>query len=225
MLQAALAADDRMIVIGTSHPDRSDTHLAGIELATGRTRWANPPVAPAHLIQFQSNSPFVSVALKDGHVIRLNALTGREQQRFLTDASDHWQPNPDPLGRPIFGKCTFNRDGSVFITAVKNSLQLWDVAEGKIKRATRQRIAEGWLYALAPDGALLAIADSQIGAKRFNNHIRLDDLKLDKPVLDLDAGDNQISVLAFSPDGSKLLSGFLRGSAIVWDVRQPTVPP
>ena len=45
-------------------------------------------------------------------------------------------------------------------------------------------------------------------------------MKLDKPALELDAGDNQISVLAFSPDGSKLLSGFRRGSAIIWDVRR-----
>ena len=134
VLQAALAADDRMIVIGTSHPHGNDSHLAGIELATGRTRWANPPVSPVTLLQFQSSSPFVSVALKDGHVIRLNALTGREQQRFLTDPSDHGHPDPDPLGRPIFGKSTFNRDGSVFITAVDRSLQLWDVAGGKIER-------------------------------------------------------------------------------------------
>ena len=141
VLQAALAADDRMIVIGTSHPQGNDSHLAGIELTTGATRWANPPVSPAHLIQFQSSSPFVSVALKDGHVIRLNALTGREQQRFLTDPSDHEHPNPDPLGRPIFGKGTFNRDGTVFITSVKHSLQLWDVAEGKIDRAMRHRVS------------------------------------------------------------------------------------
>ena len=50
--------------------------------------------------------------------------------------------------------------------------------------------------------------------------IRLHDVESGEPVLDLDAGDDLPSVLTFSPDGSKLLSGFGRGSVIVWNVQR-----
>jgi WD40 repeat protein len=39
-------------------------------------------------------------------------------------------------------------------------------------------------------------------------------------VLTLDPIDDRASVLVFSPDGTKLFTGFHRGSAIIWDVRR-----
>lgn len=32
--------------------------------------------------------------------------------------------------------------------------------------------------------------------------------------------DNRANVLSFSPDGTKLLTGFRKGSAMIWDVRR-----
>ena len=44
------------------------------------------------------------------------------------------------------------------------------------------------------------------------------------PVLTRDPADDRAEVLAFSPDGTRLLTGSERGSAIVWDVRRGQGP-
>ena len=126
-----------MIVIGTSHPQGNDSHLAGIELTTGAHA-----VGKSSRLAGTSNPVSIELAVRFGrtqrrsrHPAEVAAHRPRTAALFLTDPSDHEHPNPDPLGRPIFGKGTFNRDGTVFITSVKDSGQLWDVAEGKISTA------------------------------------------------------------------------------------------
>jgi WD40 repeat protein len=49
--------------------------------------------------------------------------------------------------------------------------------------------------------------------------IRLYDVESGEQVLTLEPGGDRGKVLAFSPDGTKLFSGFFRGTAMVWDVR------
>ena len=50
--------------------------------------------------------------------------------------------------------------------------------------------------------------------------IRLYDIETGKLVLVLDPPDDGAVVLAFSPDGTRLFTGFHRGTAIVWDVQR-----
>jgi len=53
-----------MVVVATSQGSRGDTHFIGIEVATGQTRWANPPVDqragfyPLAGMQFKARSLF-----------------------------------------------------------------------------------------------------------------------------------------------------------------------
>ncbi len=69
---AALAADDRMVVVATSHGGYGDSRFIGIDVATGQPRWANPPVGqrggfyPLAGIGFEAKSPWFKVALRDG---------------------------------------------------------------------------------------------------------------------------------------------------------------
>jgi WD40 repeat protein len=100
---AALEPDGRMLVVATSNGSRDDTHMIGVEVSTGRIRWANPaadkrqgfyPLAGMH---FEGDTPWFEAAMSDGNVIRFNALTGHEQRRFLAD----WRtPEQQKAGQP-----------------------------------------------------------------------------------------------------------------------------
>jgi hypothetical protein len=52
------------------------------------------------------------------------------------------------------------------------------------------------------------------------DRIRLYDVETGDPVLTLSPGEDRADVPAFSPDGTRLLAGSERGSAIIWDVRR-----
>src|SRR5262249_26386882 len=77
---AALAPDNRMLVVATSHGSYGDTHFIGVEVATGRTRWTNPSdderaaFYPVAGIQFEARMPWFQAAFRGGEVIRFNAL-------------------------------------------------------------------------------------------------------------------------------------------------------
>ena len=223
---AALAPDGRMVVVGTSHGAWDDTHLVGIEVETGRTRWANPPseeragFVQLAGMQFPSDSPFLAVAMRDGNVVRFNALTGREQRRFLADGR---APDKQGAARPksvdMF-TAAFSSDGRTMVSSSGESVCVWDVEAGTLRRRIRQSGTDACFLALAPDGKTVATSELSYGGTIGDDKIRLYDVESGEPVLTLEPVDDRAHVLAFSPDGTKLLAGFSRGSVIVWDVRR-----
>ena len=98
---------------------------------------------------------------------------------------------------------------------------VWDVEAGTLRRRIRYPHAARLLLALAPDGKTVATSDVRVRSGDFGEDtIRLYDVETGEPVLTLEPADDRADVLAFSPDGTRLLTGFQRGSAIVWDVRR-----
>ena len=84
----AVTPDGKLILsAGQRTVPITQTKLKFIEVETGRTRWTKPPAEErAGFVQlagmkFPSGSPFLAVAMRDGNVVRFNALTGREQRR------------------------------------------------------------------------------------------------------------------------------------------------
>jgi WD40 repeat protein len=55
--------------------------------------------------------------------------------------------------------------------------------------------------------------------------IRVYDVGTGEQILALEPGRRRAQVLAFSPDGTKLFTGFSGGSGIVWDVRREQESP
>ncbi len=214
---AALGPDGRMVVVGTSHGAWDDAHFVGIEVETGRTRWTNPPeeqragFVQLAGIQFASGSPFLEAAMRDGSVVRFNALTGREQRRF--PAGGH---TPD---HQIF-TAAFSADARVMVASSGEWVCVWDVEAGTLRRRIRQTSTQGGFLALAPDGKTVATSELSYGGTIGDDKIRLYDVESGEPVLALEPVDDRAHVLSFSPDGTKLLTGFSRGSVIVWDVRR-----
>ncbi len=223
---AAWRTDGRMVVVGTSHGAWDDTHLVGIEVETGRTRWTNPPAeeragfVQLAGMQFPSDSPLLEVAMRDGNVVRFNALTGREQRRFLADGR-----TPDKRGaaRSMSADmftAAFSSDGRTMVSSSGESVCVWDVDAGTLRRRIRQSGTDACYLALAPDGKTVATSELTYAGKIGDDRIRLYDVDSGEPVLTLEPADDRAHVLAFSPDGTKLLTGLSRGSLIVWDVRR-----
>jgi WD40 repeat protein len=220
----APAPDGRMVVVA------NDNCIVGIETVTGRPRWRTPTVnkpdtfvQPAAL-QFEANTTWFYVALKDGNVIRCNVLTGHEQRRFLVDGRTPEQRKAARLRDPVLSAAAFSADGRTMASFSEGWISLWDVEAGALRRKIRYPGAEGCLLALAPDGETVAATDGRTREGFGGDEIRLYDVETGDPVLTLDPADDRADVLAFSPDGTRLLTGSERGSAIVWDVRRGEGP-
>ena len=222
-----------MIVVGTSDDVRrttrlGDTRLAGVEVATGRTRWANPPDDGGNSflqvagMRFQRDSPFLEVAISDGNVIRFDGFTGREQRRFLADGR-----TPEELkGKRktnrdlLFYAAAFSDDGRIMVSyALGEWICVWDVESGTLRRRIRSPRAQGCYLTLSSDGKTIATAELLLPGEFSDDKIRLYDTDKGDLVLTLEPIDDRASTLAFSPDDTKLFSGFHRGTAIIWDVR------
>jgi WD40 repeat protein len=228
---AALGGDGRMVVAGTSSGGWGDTHLLGIDVAAVQTRWASPPESDragfGQLagMQFRSGSPFLDVAIRDGSVIRFNGLTGREQRRFLAE----WRPPEErQAARPrdlfVF-TASFSADGRIMASSSNQWICVWDAEAGSLRRRIRFPNAHGCFLALSADGRTVATSEVMYAGDEGENTIRLYDTGSGELVLTLDPGDDRADVLAFSADGARLLAGFHRGTALVWDVsRGPGAP-
>jgi WD40 repeat protein len=222
---AALAPDTRMVVVATSQGTYNDTHFIGIEVATGRTRWAFPPVdqraglAMVAGIQFEGKSPWFGVALGDGSVMRFNGLTGHEDRRFLAE----WRtPEQQKAGRPRapgMMVAAFSGDGKTLVSSAQEWVYVWDVKSGTMCRKFHHRYQRGCYLTLAPDGRTLATSDAWYGA----DAIRLYDIETGEQILALEPGEAWANVMEFSPDGTRLFTVVDRSSGIIWDVSRGQV--
>jgi WD40 repeat protein len=230
---AALAPDGRMLVVARSPRSSRELRLIGIEVATGKTRWATPPdhqppwsVRIAGM-RFESRPPWFNTVFRDGDVIRYNALNGHEQRRFVAD----WRtPEQQKVGRILqtdLWEATISADGRTLVSAGPEWLCVWDVESGSMRRKFPYPNEHGARVALAPDGRMLATTILQRVGEPAEDAIALSDVETGGQVFTLEPGEGRASVMVFSPDGAKLFTGLGRSSGIVWDVRsgQPTPRP
>jgi WD40 repeat protein len=121
---------------------------------------------------------------------------------------------------------TFTPDGKQLVSAGHDKVvRVWDWPEGKTIRTMRGQVApgdEGKIYAMAlsPDGRWLAVGGWFPGTREESDAIRLYEFATGKLIALLKGHTNVVNCLAFSPDGTRLISGGGLGddSAIIWDV-------
>lgn len=118
----------------------------------------------------------------------------------------------------VIGRMSMSTDGRVLARGGSGSneylgsLRFWDLASGK--ELVDRRIKVCSAHAISPDGRFLAVADTDI---------RLIELASGKEIRRFTFGDGDVDNIAFTPDGSKLLSSHNTRTALVWDLSYPKV--
>jgi WD40 repeat protein len=129
------------------------------------------------------------------------------------------------LPAEFYGTIALSADGKTLAAGGMPGIHLWDLAQRKeIKGLDRgfgkhKRFVS--VLAFSPNGRLLASAAGYPEPRDDmpdTPHIRLWDVKTGKEVASFPADEGFIASLAFSPDGSRLLSGMWNGSVLVWDM-------
>ena len=177
-------------------------------------------------MSIQPASTGLDVALVTGEVVQLDALTGQERHRFLAD----WRTPEDRQRQnstwPSMWKAAFSGDGRTLASATDEFIYVWDVNTGKLRRSIRLPHKHACNLAISSDGKTLATSDVPPYQGNWGEDaIRLYDTTTGEQALTLEPDDDRATVLTFSPDGSKLFTGFERAAALVWDVRGNTGDP
>jgi WD40 repeat protein len=110
----------------------------------------------------------------------------------------------DPQG---VTRVAFSPDGKHLATGGTEGAKLWDSATGKL---VSSRPGQSGRVAFSPDGKLLAVSASEM--------VVLWEVATGKDVRLVQGHQKQISDVAFSPDGRRLVSGGWDRLVIVWDV-------
>jgi WD40 repeat protein len=233
---AALSSDSKLLVVAppdpAGGPSPNAAELRGIDLTTGQTLWTGLPgerhpglfrlaQRDVRAMCFQPGSTALDVALCTGEVVRLDALTGRELRRFLTDWRSPEVRQSSRPGWPQMGPAVFSGDDRTLASIGDQSVYLWDVNSGKLRLSIRYPHG-GCYLALSAVGKMLAISDipGNGPANWGSNTICLYATETGEQVMTLEPA-NRATVLAFSPNGAKLFTGFHQGSGLVWDMRAP----
>ena len=223
---AALSPDRKVVVVATSFGGANETQLHGVEVETGRILYTTPPEnVPGGFwqmkaMQFRPASSILILADGNGDVIQLDGPTGKEQRRFVADYRTPEQRQADRSGELQLWEAAISADGRTMVSSSAEFVCVWDVETGKMTRKIRHPHTHGCKVAVSPDGKTAATSDLQYHGDYGEDTIRLYDLETGEQIMKMEPVDNRAVVLAFSPNGTKLFTGFYRGSATIWDVRR-----
>jgi len=165
-----------------------------------------------------------------GHAGRVSALAWSPDGKTLASASDDSDAGDAATIRlwdPATGKQVGRLDGHagriatigwapggrvLFSVGYGKTIRLWDVASRKeVRRLTDP--GDAWYAALSPDGRTLAVADS-------THVIRLIETATGQDIRHLAGHVDSMNSLAWSPDGTRLVSASSDTTLLVWAIRK-----
>lgn len=129
------------------------------------------------------------------------AVADAERKILLWDLKNQAAPPLELAKDTYLSDLVFSPDGNLLLGSSGNSgsesdLYLWDIANGTLLRTWK---AKGYQFAFHPNGSILAAADYSSG------EIVLYDLRTWTPIRKM-KGPQYVRLVAFSPDGSLLLT-------------------
>ena len=225
--QAALSHDEKYLIAASSNGGGNDTHLHGIDLEKGEVLYVNPPMeqrdALRHIesMQFRPDGMILETTMENGNIVLFDGTSGNEIRRFIADSRTSAQIQANRPSGPHLRSGVFSPDGRTLISTSDEHVNVWDVDAGMLHRQFRHQHATGYCaIAISPDSKVCAISDlARSGDSKFDT-IHLYDVESGELLMTVEPEDNRASLLSFSPDGTKLFTGYHRGSATIWDVRR-----
>lgn len=121
--------------------------------------------------------------------------------------------------RPHLGAGAFTRDANVLATSSEQNIFVWNLEKGTLQNQVAQPDIKGCRLSWNADATLLAVAESQYAGHQTAAQLRVVNPVTGETKLTLDPAGRFTSVIEYSPDGTKLFTGFGDGSALIWDAR------
>ena len=117
------------------------------------------------------------------------------------------------IDKPV-DSIAFSPDGTKIASGSKQNIMIWDVATGSLKKMLTPE--EGWIAAagsaaFSPDGKKIASINS--------GTILIWDVESGTLLIELPGNHYMVDSIAFSPDGTKIISGSSEGTIKIWDVQ------
>lgn len=132
----------------------------------------------------------------------------------LLPSGDRQRRIPDAA--PRIAGAALVPDLKTLVTSKGRELLFWDVQSGEMTAAMPSESAdEGGSIAFSPDGRLLLMVDR---AFTGSDALRVFDVESRRVIANFDSGQGRPRCFAFSPDGTRLVTGMDDGTALVGDL-------
>ncbi len=153
----------------------------------------------------------------NGYIRLFDALTWKEQSRFKVHSSNVYRPTFSPDGKFLAMGTGPDSQPSDPASKEKGSVQLWDLARGKLTRHFAGHQNSVFAVAFSPDGKTLA-SGSGDNWNRSDDTVRLWEVATGKERRCFRGHRNLVGSVAFSPDGKMLASTSEDTTVLIWDV-------
>ncbi|MBN1562931.1 MAG: protein kinase [Anaerolineae bacterium] len=206
--RVATASADKTVIIWD---------VQSVDQPRAAIREFTPLASPVDSIALSADRQFAFSGSRDGLITQWEIATGT--------ATQQWAINADEFPTEIFSLASSPVDNTLASGAADGSLILWNTADmTEIRRFAGFNVPVRSI-AFSPDGTQIIAAGGNLilgGDRQEDNTIRLWDVATGNEIRQFTGHIAPVHSVAFSPDGTQILSGAEDGSVSLWKVEDGT---
>ena len=174
-----------------------------------------PAASPICSVAVSPDGLTIAALSRIDHVISLWNTTTRQESGRL-------DPGTPTIGPPTCSGMAFSRDGETLIGTAddRRSIAIWNLPKRRLERVVPVFTLSEFVRSLAisPDQSRVAIGAS------YSGNLSVWDLRRGTLLVTLGGHGRQVSSVAWTPDGTRLVSASYDRTVRVWDSRSPYNP-